>query len=214
MAVGATESSAPRVGRPPVTSRAELERLCLDLFSTKGFEATTVDDIAVAAGISRRTFFRYFASKNDVPWGDFDAQLAHMRAFLEARPKNEPVMESLREAVVDFNRFPPDQAVWHRRRMALILGVPTLQAHSTLRFQSWRAVVADFVADRLGIRPTDLLPQAVSHASLGVAIAAYSKWLEAETASLPDLMDTAMRHLVNGFAADLSAAARRGPGQN
>jgi len=48
-----------RAGRPAVTSRAELEQVALGLFAEAGFEATTVDDIAAAAGVARRTFFRY-----------------------------------------------------------------------------------------------------------------------------------------------------------
>src|SRR5579872_5890996 len=66
-------------GRRPVTDRRRLERVAVGLFAQRGFERTTIDDIAAAAGIGRRTFFRYFGSKNDVIWGEFDAQLMHMR---------------------------------------------------------------------------------------------------------------------------------------
>ena len=61
-----------RPGRPPVTSRTELEQIALDLFLRNGFNETTLDDIAGAAGIARRTFFGYYSSKNDVVWGDFE----------------------------------------------------------------------------------------------------------------------------------------------
>ena len=66
-------------GRRRITSRAELEHVAFGLFERQGFEKTTIDDIASAAGIGRRTFFRYFPSKNDVPWGDFEAELERMR---------------------------------------------------------------------------------------------------------------------------------------
>src|SRR5579863_5655824 len=56
-----------QLGRRRVTSQAELEHIAFDLFEANGFEQTTVEDIATAAGIGRRTFFRYFPSKNDVP---------------------------------------------------------------------------------------------------------------------------------------------------
>ncbi|MGH1553997.1 TetR family transcriptional regulator [Streptomyces sp. L7] len=61
-----------------------LERLGFDLFARHGFDRTTVDDIAAAAGIGRRTFFRYFASKNDLVWGDFEGQLVRLRELLDA----------------------------------------------------------------------------------------------------------------------------------
>src|SRR5436305_12477429 len=75
--------SAGVAGRPPVTTRLEIERVAFGLFAERGFDETTVEDIAAAAGISRRTFFRYFAAKNDVVWGEFDAGLRHLAETLD-----------------------------------------------------------------------------------------------------------------------------------
>ena len=83
--------SGQRLGRQPSTSVAELSHIGLALFIRNGFEATTVDDIAEAAGIGRRTFFRYFASKNDLPWGDFDRLIASMQSYLMALPADVPL---------------------------------------------------------------------------------------------------------------------------
>jgi TetR/AcrR family transcriptional regulator, regulator of mycofactocin system len=185
-------------GRRKVTSRAELEQVAFDLFDRQGFERTTVDDIASAAGIGRRTFFRYFRSKNDVPWGDFDAELARMRLRLNAVPAEQPLMDAIRQAVVDFNRVAPDQIPAHRRRMALILRVPALQAHSTLRYAAWRQVIADFAADRTGFAADALLPQAIAYATLGVAVAAYEQWLNGSGDDLGNLLDAALRTLSIG----------------
>src|SRR5580700_7518234 len=91
------------LGRRRVTSQVELEHVAFDLFDRQGFERTTIEDIAAAAGISRRTFFRYFPSKNDVPWGDFDGQLASMRRQLNAIPAGAPLLDSIRHVIVDFN---------------------------------------------------------------------------------------------------------------
>ncbi|MBV8218290.1 MAG: TetR family transcriptional regulator, partial [Solirubrobacterales bacterium] len=57
-----SESLAQRPGRPPGTSRRAVSRTALEMFAERGFEETTVDDIAEALGVSRRTLFRYFAS--------------------------------------------------------------------------------------------------------------------------------------------------------
>ena len=182
-----------------MTSHAELEHIAFGLFERDGFDQTTVEDIAAAAGIGRRTFFRYFPSKNDVPWGQFDAELGKMRARLKACPPQVPLMDAIREALVDFNRVDPVQVPWHRRRMQLILRVPALLAYSTLRFADWRAVVAEFVAERTGARTDDLAPQAIAHAVLGVAIAAYNQWLDDEDADLGSLLDSAMCELAAAF---------------
>jgi mycofactocin system transcriptional regulator len=186
-----------------VTSREELEETAFALFAARGFEATTVDEIAAAAGIGRRTFFRYFPSKNDIPWGAFERELERMRARLRAVPADVPVMDAIREALVDFNRVDPTVVPLHRRRMELILRVPALFAHSTLRFTAWREVVAEFVAARTGQRSGQLAPQAIAHAVLGVSVAAYERWLDDQAAELGVLLDSAMRQLADAFAGRL-----------
>ena len=184
-----------RPGRPPVTTRAELERVALELFAQRGFEATTVEDIAAAAGIGRRTFFRYYASKNDALWGDFDRGLAELRHHLAAADPADPLLETLVSAVLAFNRLDPAEVPWHRERMALLLRVPALQAHGTLRYAAWRAVVADFAGQRLDEPADALLPQLVAHSCLGAALTAYEQWLVRPGAELPDLLEQALRAL-------------------
>ena len=204
-AAGSRAGNGPGGGHPGrrrVTSREELEQTAFALFAAQGFEATTVDEIAAAAGIGRRTFFRYFPSKNDIPWGAFEDELDRMRVRLKACPPEVPLMDAIRLALIDFNRVAPAQVPLHRRRMELILRVPALLAHSTLRFTAWRDVVAEFVADRTGRRPEELAPQAIAHAVLGVSVAAYEDWLDHPAADLGELLDDAMRQLGGAFQAD------------
>ncbi|MEU6192215.1 mycofactocin system transcriptional regulator [Streptomyces sp. NPDC047061] len=191
--------AAPKAGRPPVSSRSSLERLGFELFARQGFDGTTVDDIAAAASIGRRTFFRYFASKNDLVWGDFEAQLVRLEELLSAADPATSMMDALRHAVVEFNRFDPADVPWHRQRMELILRVPTLQADSTLRYASWRDVVTRFAATRTGLAPSDMQPRLIGHAVLASCIAAYEHWLTAADADLGQLLDSAMRELAAGF---------------
>jgi mycofactocin system transcriptional regulator len=196
-------------GRRRVTSREELEEAAFGLFAARGFEATTVDEIAAAAGIGRRTFFRYFPSKNDIPWGAFELELERMRARLRDCPPEVPLMDAIREALVDFNQVPAAQVPLHRRRMELILRVPTLFAHSTLRFTAWREVVAEFVAARTGQRTGHLAPQAIAHAVLGVSVAAYEHWLDDPASDLSTLLDEAMLQLDGAFAGRLDGTGPR-----
>jgi hypothetical protein len=75
--------------------------------------------------------------------------------------------------------------------MSLILYVPALQAHSTLRYADWRAVIAEFVADRLDVPVADLWPQLVANVCLAAALTAYEQWLAQDDADLAELLTTA-----------------------
>jgi TetR/AcrR family transcriptional regulator, regulator of mycofactocin system len=192
---------AQRPGRPPGTSRREVTRTALELFAERGFEETTVDDIADALGVSRRTLFRYFASKNDMVWGDFDWVLARLRRCLDATGREEPLHEALGRAVVESNRYEDDQLPELRIRMRLITGVPALQAHSTLRYAEWRGVIAEFVADRLGCGADDLVPQMIAHAALGTSMAAFLVWVDDPGSDLVENLREAYRLLGSGLRA-------------
>jgi mycofactocin system transcriptional regulator len=172
--------------------------VALRLFSEQGFDATTIEDVAEAAGISRRTFFNYFPTKNDLVWGDFEGRLVVFRALLDDRD-HVPMMDALRESVVEFNAVPPQVVASHRRRMRLILEVPALQAYSTLKFASWRAVVAEFAARRVGQDRTDMLPRHLGHLALATSLTAYEQWLASDDDGLADLLETAFSRLSRGF---------------
>lgn len=190
-----TRANQGRQGRPSATSHEWIERVAFELFQSKGFEATTLDDIARAAGIGRRTFFRYFDSKNDIPWGRFDESLATFRETLRQMPETLPVHVAVHQGVLAFNTYPPESVPQHRQRMSLILNTPALQAHSVLRYAEWRRVIAEYVAERLNLSPDDLLPRTIGHVSLALAVTSYEHWLQNESDDLLALLDRAMTEL-------------------
>jgi TetR/AcrR family transcriptional regulator, regulator of mycofactocin system len=194
-----SESLAQRPGRPPGTSRSAVSRTALEMFAEHGFEETTVDDIAEALGVSRRTLFRYFASKNDMVWGDFDWVLGRLRRCLDATAADEPLHEALRRAAVESNRYEDEQLPELRIRMRLITGVPALQAHSALRYAEWRDVIAEWVAKRVGCAPGDLIPQTVAHAALGTSMAAFLVWVDDPSSDLVANLERAYRLLGEGL---------------
>ena len=196
--MAADGSSATVRGRPPSTTREHVARVALELFAARGFEHTTVDEIAGALGVGRRTVFRYFASKNDIVWGDFEHVLDRLRSDLAAQPDTLEVIEGLARAAVSSNRYPAQELPELRLRMTLITTVPALQAHSMLRYADWRAVVAEHVAARRGEAPDDLVPQTIAHAALGVSMAAFSRWV-ATDGDLEDNLVRAYRGLAGGF---------------
>jgi len=182
-------------GRPPATSHAAIEQAAFALFLEFGFDQTTTDQIAEAAGIGRRTLFRYFPSKNDIPWGQFDDNLDYFRATLDSMPADIPAWQAVQQSVVLFNSLDPAAVGQHRMRMRLILTTPSLQAHSVLMYERWRSVIADYLARRLDLQPTDLLPRLAAHVSLALAICAYEQWLDEPGASLEQLLGKAMAAL-------------------
>jgi mycofactocin system transcriptional regulator len=137
-----------------------------------------MDDVAAALGVGRRTVFRYFPSKNDLVWGDFDWVLRRLEAEFDAVASDVPLATALRDAVVASNTYPPQVLPELRLRLTLITTVPALQAHSMLRYAEWREVVARFVARRLRREPEHLVPQAIGHAALAASSSAFSHWVQ------------------------------------
>jgi mycofactocin system transcriptional regulator len=178
------------IGRPPTTTHEQIERVALALFVEQGFEETTVDAIADAVGVGRRTIFRYFPSKNDMVWGEFDQVIERLRVHLE-EGSELTLAEALRRAAVLSNEYPEEQLPELRRRLTLITSAPSLQANSMLRYAAWRGAVAEWAAARLGLRPDDLVPEAISQAALGASMAAFTRWVGHPREDLGTLLDQA-----------------------
>lgn len=190
-----------RVGRRRSTTWDHISNVAIDLFAAQGFEDVSVEDIAEAAGIARRTLFRYYPSKNALPWGDFDAHLARMRDLLADLDPSVPIGEALRTALLAFNTFDAAETARHRRRMRVILQTAALQAYSMTMYAGWRGVIAEFVAKRLDVAATDLVPQTVAWTMLGVALSAYEHWLADESVPLAAELGAAFDTVAGGLRA-------------
>jgi TetR/AcrR family transcriptional regulator, regulator of mycofactocin system len=205
---GATVTDLIRVGarrgRPPGTSARELELISLRLFARDGFEDTTVERIAAAAGVSRRTFFRYFDSKADVLWHAFDGEVRALREAFAAVPARVPMMVAIRQVVVGVNRYRPEDVPELRARMSLIGSVPALQASAAHHYDAWERAVSEFAAARLGQPADALFPLAIGRATLAVCRAAYDRWIDRADANLTSYLDQALRALAAGFSPEHS----------
>jgi TetR/AcrR family transcriptional regulator, regulator of mycofactocin system len=180
-------------------TRARIEQAALDLFLRDGFEQVTIDDIAEAAGIGRRTFFRYFATKADAVWGDFDAHVRRLAQLLaHARPQ-EPVLDTICVAYVQVNDYAVAELPLLRERLQLILTEPALQAHSQLRYAAIDDVVARHVAARTGCTPDALLPRLVATSARAAATTAFEVWLADDAGSLGSRLRDVFEELTRGF---------------
>lgn len=125
-----TARAPARRGRPPGTSARDLELIALRLFTERGYEETTVEQVAAHAGVSSRTLFRYFDSKPDVLRYQFDNEVQALRAALTKVPDDLPVMDAIRHAAVSVNSYRAEDVPELRQRINLISTVPALQASS------------------------------------------------------------------------------------
>src|SRR6201982_2917029 len=158
---GAAEIAGGRRGRPPGTSRRELELIALRLFTEQGFDNTTIEQIASEAGVSKRTFFRYFSSKTSVLWSEFDHEVDVIRAALDEVPAGTPMMDAIRRAVVAANHYGPRDVPELRMRMNLIGDVPPRQSRVSVHYAAWERPISASAAPRTGQPADSLSPLAV-----------------------------------------------------
>ncbi len=110
------------------------------LFEDDGYEGTTVDRVAEDAGLSRRTFFRYFSSKEDVAFPDHVERLSF---FEDALQGDGPAWDRVRTAFVALGRQLSDERERVLRQQRIIESSPTLVAADRTRDRQWDDVVAD-----------------------------------------------------------------------
>jgi mycofactocin system transcriptional regulator len=191
--------TAARRGRPPATSPRELELIALHLFTEHGFDETTVDQIAAEAGVSSRTFFRYFESKAAVLWHDFDREVDALRAAFDHVHDDLPMMAAIRQTVVSVNHYRAEDVAELRTRMHLIGSVPALQASAAPHYDAWERAVSDFAAGRLQQSPHALYPLVIGRTTLAACRAAFDLWVNRADADLTVYLDEALRALAAGF---------------
>ena len=162
-----------RVGRPKASSKETLAEAACELFLERGFEATSIADITARAGVSRSSFFNYFASKSDILWAGFDERLAAFEKLL-AVDEGTDAASSVRAAVLAVgSAFTPDSLA-----LAIVnataMGLETELARETA---VRRTRIARVVSERLSRGGADRLRAEVAGAAWGGAVlAAVEAW--------------------------------------
>lgn len=155
--------TSSRGGRPKQIDRRRVSALALELFERDGFDRVTMNDIAKAASVSRRTLFREFPSKADLVWDGLDEIVAAERAQIAVARPNATLRELIEEIVAPSLRAAqkPPTGDLARRRLRIIAANPELLHHQTLN--ELRAVITAIVAtsDALGDRPAELVADAI-----------------------------------------------------
>ncbi|MBM2621550.1 TetR family transcriptional regulator [Actinoplanes sp. LDG1-06] len=169
----------------------EIGEAAVRLFAERGYEATTIDDIAAAVGMSKRSVFRYFATKEDIVVGKFEVRSGRMLEILRARPLGEPVWVSLRRVLDVVDEEGDTRAV-----QRMVFETPALLGVYLRLLQGMQEpVAAELVtrAEAAGIpyAAEDPAPRAVTAAAFACLVVAQQTWLAAD-GSLAGHLDRAM----------------------
>jgi AcrR family transcriptional regulator len=184
--------------RKKLKTRAAIQREAMRLFLEKGFQATTIEEIAEAAEISPSTFFNYFPSKEDVVLqDDFDPVII---AAFNAQPPELGPIAALRGALRSvFSGVAPEQVTLLRQRTALIAADPDLRAAMLNQFAGMVDQIAEVLEGRVGRTASDFAVRNLAGALLGVIMSATLAAAGDPRADLLELMDAAMAHLEAGL---------------
>jgi AcrR family transcriptional regulator len=194
-----------RVGRWEPNSRGRLELAALELFAERGFEQTTVAEIASRAGLTERTFFRHYADKREVLFGGsaFLRELL-VKNLLDA-PADAPPLDAVAAALEAAGTALQERRAYSRQRQAVINATPELQERELIKLAALAAALADALRER-GVPD----PAASLTAEAGIAIfkIAFVRWhAEPGDPSLPGLIRDSLSEL-KAVTSDATAPPR------
>lgn len=195
------DPQAGRRDRKKLRTREELRRAAIRLALEHGYEALTVEAITEAADVSVRTFFNYFASKDEALLGADPEQTADFAAALAARPADEPPLTALHAVFsAHAESFTDREALW-QDRMELLRANPQLWPRMLAAFGDFERSLAEAIAARTGSdAETDLYPGLVAAAVVGATRVSLAQWRAGGAqASLTHLLDTAFGLLAAGL---------------
>lgn len=182
---------------------SELVDVALELFARDGYDAVTVDQVAAAAGMSRRSLFRYFSSKDALILGKFERQGEQLAQALRERPEGEPAWVALRRMFDASVTYVSDPELGRRTAelMRVVNESSTLRAGYLEKMERAQHLVAEALHDREQGRMT-LLDAAALTAAAFAAISVANSHARATDGDLADALDAAMNAI---GAADASA---------
>ncbi|MEU4387507.1 TetR family transcriptional regulator [Promicromonospora sp. NPDC023805] len=178
--MSSTTNSGPslrEIGRDAM--RARITEIALDLFAEHGFDQVTVDQIAAAAGMSGRTFHRYFPAKEDVVVGEPEQWGEFVRDAFAARPADEPVWDSLLASFVAFVGLLEQNGRVQRGKVAMrvLVSTTSLRARNLEKHQLWGRMLVPLVAARLADDDdTALRAEIIVQAALACLDVAFTTW--------------------------------------
>ncbi|MHB8692833.1 MAG: TetR/AcrR family transcriptional regulator [Solirubrobacteraceae bacterium] len=139
-------------------TREKIARVALELFAERGYEHTTLADIADAADVSRRTIFSYYESKEDILFCDEPVVYGNLKRQLDERPPDQTTIDVLREVLVASASLDENA----RMRKSVIHSDPALRLSERARSSRFEELIAESIARDLGAEPGDIRPSLVA----------------------------------------------------
>ena len=164
-------------------TRETIARVAVELFSERGYHATTLPDIADAADVSTRTIFAYFPSKEDILFCDFPELKEALARALAERPEGQDALETVRGFILSAHQAKTSEL--DEQRHCVIESDETLRSHLRARLAELEELIAAAIAQDLGASDDDVRPRVVA-ASL---IAAFDGLFDSETRTKPRSAD-------------------------
>ena len=149
-------------------TRAEIIRVARELFTERGYDATTIADIAAGADIATSTVFGYFATKDEILFAHHPAIVDDERVWLAERTGTKPAVALIRDYLIE--RLPETMVLtpeWSRTFRRMVDADPYLRAQEQLRLLEYQQVFAEAIARDIGGSPGDFRTQMVAAAALG-----------------------------------------------
>jgi AcrR family transcriptional regulator len=174
-----TTERQPPGGQPRRrVTELDLERTAIELFLESGYDAVTVEQIAQAAGVSRRTFFRYFASKADLLAAEARRRYEQVCEEMQRRPRFEPTFAALCESFLRASEFDPEHLALLKKGAVLLRREPALVDKARFDPEPMGDRLTALVADRLALDPTlDMTPDLLVRLVRAAARSAQQAWL-------------------------------------
>jgi AcrR family transcriptional regulator len=191
--------------------RTALSAAAEELFLSHGFEKTTVEQIARAAGVSRRTFFRYYESKEDVMVERTDRLGELLLAELAARPRSEPPLVAIRNALVAAAQAGLAERDLTRYVILLLRETRALRRAVMERRNRLEERIAALMARRLGAAGDDDTPMLLAFVTRALYDTAFNAWYDHETDDVAGLVDGLIGRLRAIVAAVPAPARKRTP---
>ncbi|MEV7873491.1 TetR family transcriptional regulator [Microbacterium sp. NPDC089188] len=142
-------------GRPRTIDPGRVSLVALRLFDEQGFDAVSMDDVAAAAGVSRRSLFRLFPSKAALVWDGLEESLERFQAALTESAEEDPVWEVIRRAFEASAAIPAESIEVTRHRLRVIRANPSLAQLGAPTIGTMTDAAALFAAERTHARPDD-----------------------------------------------------------